>query len=60
MCYSERTAVRQVATFQKSSGSANEILETMKQRIDSPEGRRLYRQRIGTLEPVSATFGTSG
>ncbi len=24
----------------------------MKQRIDSPEGRRRYSQRIGTVEPV--------
>lgn len=32
--------------------SPNEVLEAMKQRIDNPEGRRRYSQRIGTVEPV--------
>lgn len=48
----QRTAVRQVAIFAKGQASANEVLEAMKQRIDSPEGRRRYSQRIGTVEPV--------
>jgi transposase len=48
----ERTGVRQVAIFAKGQPSANEALETMKQRIDSAEGRRRYSQRIGTVEPV--------
>lgn len=48
----ERTAVRQVAIFKKEQRSPNDVLEAMKQRIDSPEGRRLYSQRIGTVEPV--------
>jgi hypothetical protein len=29
-----------------------DLLQAMKQRIDSPEGRRRYSQRIGTVEPV--------
>lgn len=48
----ERTAVRQVAIFKKAQRSPNDLLEAMRQRIDSPEGRRLYSQRIGTVEPV--------
>jgi hypothetical protein len=27
-------------------------MQVMKQRIDSPEGRRRYSQRLGTVEPV--------
>ena len=48
----ERTAVRQVAIFKKVQRSPNVLLEAMRQRIDSPEGRRLYSQRIGAVEPV--------
>lgn len=48
----ERTAVRQVAIFKKSPRNASDVLEAMKQRIDSPEGRSRYSQRIGTVEPV--------
>lgn len=48
----QRTAVRQVAIFQKNPHSPNEVLQAMKQRIDSAEGRRRYSQRIGTVEPV--------
>lgn len=48
----QSTVVRQVAIFAKGQSSANEVLEAMKQRIDSPEGRRRYSQRIGTVEPV--------
>ena len=48
----QRTAVRQVAIFKKQQASANEVLEAMKHRIDSPEGRRRYSRRIGTVEPV--------
>jgi hypothetical protein len=48
----QRTAVRQVAIFAKGQASANQVLEAMKQRIDSTDGRRRYSQRIGTVEPV--------
>jgi hypothetical protein len=44
--------VRQVAIFKKAQRSPNDLLQAMKQRIDSPEGRRRYSQRIGTVEPV--------
>ena len=48
----QRTAVRQVAIFKKNQSSPHDVLQAMKQRIDSPEGRRRYSQRIGTVEPV--------
>lgn len=48
----QRTAVRQVAIFAKGQTSANQVLEAMKKRIDSPYGRQRYSQRIGTVEPV--------
>ena len=48
----QRTAVRQVAIFAKGQASVNAVLEAMKQRIDSPQGRQRYSQRIGTVEPV--------
>jgi C4-type Zn-finger protein len=28
------------------------IIERMKRKIDSPEGRHIYSQRLGTVEPV--------
>lgn len=36
----------------KGQPSANQVLQAMKERIDSPEGRARYSQRIGTVEPV--------
>ncbi|MBE0588981.1 MAG: transposase [Hydrogenophaga sp.] len=48
----ERMAVRQVAIFKKNQSRPNDVLQAMKQRIDSPEGRQRYSQRIGTVEPV--------
>ena len=54
MClrHPQRTVVRQVAIFKQGQRSPNDLLEAMRQRIDSPEGRKLYSQRIGTVEPV--------
>jgi transposase len=48
----ERTPVRQVAIFAKHQPSAHAATELMKHAIDSPQGRLLYGQRIGTVEPV--------
>ena len=41
-----------MAIFAKGQASTNAVLEAMKERIDSPEGRQRYSQRIGTVEPV--------
>lgn len=47
-----KTEVRQVAFFQKDQASPLKHTEVMKQRIDSPQGRKLYGKRIATVEPV--------
>jgi transposase len=52
----ERTKVRQVAFFAKGQPSPHEATELMKRAIDSPKGRQLYSQRIGTVEPVFANI----
>jgi len=48
----ERTKVRQVAIFAKNQPGSHQATELMKRAIDSPRGRQLYSQRIGTVEPV--------
>ena len=50
--YPKRTKVRQVAIFAKGQPSPHEATELMKRAIDSEQGRQLYSQRIGTVEPV--------
>lgn len=52
----ERTPVRQVAFFAKDQPSPHHFTERMKQAIDSPQGRRLYGQRMATVEPVFANL----
>lgn len=52
----ERTPVRQVAIFAQHQPSAHAATELMKRAIDSPRGRQLYSQRIGTVEPVFANL----
>jgi transposase len=48
----ECTQVRQVAIFAKHQPNAHQASELMKRAIDTPRGRSLYSQRIGTVEPV--------
>jgi hypothetical protein len=52
----ERTPVRQVAMFLKGQSGAHAASELMKRAIDSVRGRRLYSQRIATVEPVFANI----
>ncbi len=52
----DRTPVRQVAFFHKGQASPNHFTERMKQAIDSPRGRKLYSQRMATVEPVFANL----
>jgi len=50
------TPVRSVCVFYgKRPGS---LTDAMKAKIDTPEGRRIYRQRLGTVEPVFANVRT--
>ena len=44
--------MRQVAFFAKGQASPLKFTECMKQAIDSARGRKLYGQRLGTVEPV--------
>jgi transposase len=43
---------RQVTRFEPKASDPNHPSERMRRAIDSPQGRRLYSQRIGTVEPV--------
>lgn len=52
----QRTQVRQVAMFPKGQPSPHPATEIMKCAIDTERGRRLYSQRIGTVEPVFANL----
>ena len=47
---------RQVARFERKQRPADDPSERMRQAIDSPRGRRLYSQRIATVEPVFANI----
>lgn len=44
--------MRQVALCHKGQASVLKFTERMKQAIDGPRGRRLYGQRMATVEPV--------
>ena len=52
----ERTRVRQVSLFAKDQPGAHAATQLMKQAIDSAHGRRIYSQRIATVEPVFANI----
>lgn len=52
----DRTLVRQVSFFARNQASPHQFTERMKQAIDSPRGRRLYSQRMATVEPVFANI----
>jgi transposase len=52
----ERTAIRQVAFFDKNQRSPLRYTERMKHAIDTPRGRRLYGRRIAIVEPVFANL----
>ncbi len=43
---------RQVTRFEPKQKGPNNPSELMRRAIDSPRGRQLYSQRIGTVEPV--------
>jgi transposase len=54
--YPERTPVRQVSFFAKNQASPHQFTERMKKAIDSPRGRKMYSQRMATVEPVFANL----
>lgn len=48
----DKTEVRQVSFLIKEQALPVTLIEKMKREIDSPEGRRRYSERMGTVEPV--------
>ena len=57
----ERTEVRQVAFFQGTGRHhPYPMTQQMKQKIDSPAGKALYNQRLGTVEPVFGNHRNHG
>ena len=38
--------------FDKSERKESSYIDRMKEKIDSPMGRHIYSQRLGTVEPV--------
>jgi len=54
----DQTSPRQVYFFTGETTSAldNTPAERMKHKIDSPQGRHIYSQRLGTVEPVFANI----
>lgn len=50
------TRGRQVSRFERKQRSAADPSQRMRNAIDSPQGRRLYSQRIATVEPVFANI----
>ncbi len=47
---------RQVTRFEPKPKDPNHPSQRMREAIDSPKGRQLYSQRIGTVEPVFANI----
>lgn len=54
--YPDRTPVRQVSFFARNQASPHQFTERMKKAIDSPRGRKMYSQRMATVEPVFANL----
>jgi transposase len=50
------TRGRQVSRFEARRADEHDPSERMRRAIDSPRGRRLYSQRIATVEPVFANI----
>lgn len=53
-CLTKRAARRTIAIPLANQGLS--LTEAMKQKIDSPEARRIYGKRLGTVEPVFANL----
>lgn len=48
----DKTQTKQVAIHLTKRDPGETALERMKRKIDSPQGRRIYSARLGTVEPV--------
>jgi hypothetical protein len=59
--YPDRTAQRQVAFFlNRTATGERRPIDVMREKFDSAEGRRIYNQRIGTIEPVFGNIQNKG
>jgi transposase len=55
--YPERTLTRQVVFFTgRTAGAPETYTQKMKKKIDTPQGRSRYSQRLGIVEPVFANI----
>jgi hypothetical protein len=52
----QRTAARKVSLYHPRQINPENPSERMRRAIDSPRGRQLYSQRLGTVEPVFANI----
>ena len=52
----ELSTARQVSRLHEREVGPHDPSERMRQAIDSPRGRQLYSQRLGTVEPVFANL----
>ena len=52
----DKTTVRQVAFYHERRKAPTTAADKMKQKIDSPVGKRIYSKRIGAVEPVFANI----
>lgn len=57
----DKTRTKQVTIpLDKLPEKANDVIEAMKARIDSPQGRAVYSRRLGTVEPVFGNHRNHG
>ncbi len=54
-CLSKSTASRRYLSIQVDTGQPN-LIDEMKARIDSEQGKRIYARRLGMVEPVFANI----
>lgn len=50
---------RQVSFQRQTVSNRQTVVETMKRKIDAVEGRHIYGQRLGTVEPVFGNINTT-
>ena len=50
---------RQVSFYPNTQPKAQNYIEKMKEKIDSPMGRHFYSERLGTVEPVFGNINTN-
>ena len=54
-CLSKSTSSRRYLSIQVDTGQPN-LIDAMKTRIDSQQGKKIYARRLGIVEPVFANI----